>query len=291
MDLKDYREMPDEGLFEKIERRVRLRRVARVTGMVLAVAVVAGVALWGVAGGWRSTAGDPLAQTSQAGIVQDNVLNGTAGAVAEVGGRNPELESKAGAVGLADGTPQRRESEGATQVDGGSPATENLEPRTANQAVKSEKAVANEVAVAEPVAQRQEQGTVTTATKPLNTETSPRTEETATVNTAAVTAKSGSPTTTATENVLWAPNIIAPMADDASNRVFKVQSTTAVSHFQLVIYNRGGRKVFSTDNIEQGWDATYRGSLLPQGAYVWVARFRDAEGVLRQEKGSVVVVR
>ena len=41
MDWRDYREMPDDGLFEKIERRVRLRRWARIGGVTAAVVAVA----------------------------------------------------------------------------------------------------------------------------------------------------------------------------------------------------------------------------------------------------------
>ena len=40
MDLRDYQEMPDQGLFEKIQRRLLLRRVAWWTGIVVAVAAV-----------------------------------------------------------------------------------------------------------------------------------------------------------------------------------------------------------------------------------------------------------
>ena len=49
MDLKDYREQPDSGLFEGITRRVRRRRLMRMGGAaagVVAVAAVLCVALW-----------------------------------------------------------------------------------------------------------------------------------------------------------------------------------------------------------------------------------------------------
>ena len=93
------------------------------------------------------------------------------------------------------------------------------------------------------------------------------------------------------DNVLWAPNIIMPMADAEENRVFKVKSTSAVSNFRMVVYSRDGRPVFSSNDIDQGWDARRDGSLVPQGTYVWIARFRDSAGSIRQEKGTVTVVR
>lgn len=49
MDLKDYREQPDNGLFENILRRMRRRRLMRMGGAavgVVAVAAVLCVALW-----------------------------------------------------------------------------------------------------------------------------------------------------------------------------------------------------------------------------------------------------
>lgn len=49
MDLKDYREQPDNGLFEKIERRLRHRRLMRRAGVaagVVAVVAVVAVTLW-----------------------------------------------------------------------------------------------------------------------------------------------------------------------------------------------------------------------------------------------------
>ena len=78
------------------------------------------------------------------------------------------------------------------------------------------------------------------------------------------------------DNLLWAPNIIVPSGDKEENRVFKVKSTSAVSNFRMVVYSRDGRPVFSSNDIDQGWDARRDGSLVPQGTYVWIARFRDS---------------
>ena len=105
--------------------------------------------------------------------------------------------------------------------------------------------------------------------------------------------KSGesTPSTPHYDNVLWAPNIISPMAEEDENRVFKVKATSTVSDFHMVVYNRGGRQVFASNDINRGWDARREGSMVPQGTYIWVARFRDSSGTLRQEKGSVTVVR
>lgn len=93
------------------------------------------------------------------------------------------------------------------------------------------------------------------------------------------------------DNLLWAPNVIAPADDKVENRVFKVIATSDLQDFRIHIYNRGGRLVYSTSDINAAWDATAGGSMVPQGAYVWVATFRDSDGVSRREAGTVTVVR
>lgn len=93
------------------------------------------------------------------------------------------------------------------------------------------------------------------------------------------------------DNVLWAPNAIAPDYDDEAVREFRLVATSDVSDFRLVIMNRGGRQVYSSGDIGQGWDGTCDGMRVPQGAYVWVARFRDTDGHQRQERGTVTVIR
>lgn len=93
------------------------------------------------------------------------------------------------------------------------------------------------------------------------------------------------------ENLLYAPNVIVPSGDDDRNRLFKLTSSSEVSDFHMYIFNRGGRQVFSSTDINRSWDATHDGTPLPQGAYVWVARFRDSSGNLHEEKGTVTVLR
>ena len=92
------------------------------------------------------------------------------------------------------------------------------------------------------------------------------------------------------DNILWAPNIITPNGDVAENRVFKVVATSDVSDFRIHIYNRGGRLLFKSSDINEVWDATHNGTSVPQGAYVWVATFRGTDGSSHREAGTVTVV-
>ncbi len=89
----------------------------------------------------------------------------------------------------------------------------------------------------------------------------------------------------------WFPNIFTPGSED-ENETFKLYSINTYEHFHIVIYNRRGEVVFESQDSHFEWDGTYKGNPCPQGAYVYVCRFRKPGtynlGTLR---GSVTLVR
>ncbi|MBQ9865362.1 MAG: fibronectin type III domain-containing protein [Bacteroidales bacterium] len=68
------------------------------------------------------------------------------------------------------------------------------------------------------------------------------------------------------------PNVFTPSLE--SNMYFKAYST-AVSDFELWIYDRRGDLVFHTTDIDEGWDGTSDGRPLPQATYVYKCHYRD----------------
>ena len=76
-----------------------------------------------------------------------------------------------------------------------------------------------------------------------------------------------------------------------SNSFFKAD-TTAVSDFELWIYDRRGDLVFHTTDIEQGWDGTHDGKPCPQGSYPYVVTYTRAGTVSEYRiKGVVTLLR
>lgn len=267
MDLRDYREMPDNGMFEKIEHRMRVRRVTRLAvsaGVV--VAAVGTVLLLGVGGRKVEVALQPSSLSPQT-VAAVEVPEVTT--VEPVVGQQHEAEvvtngQVAKEVAAVQQTPAEREEVLVYDCDFGVPVVEETKSTVTEKPVQV--AEENPIAVEEKRVQEVE---------------------------TPVAEKGGTPTqeTQHYDNILWAPNAIAPAADDERNRLFKVTATSEVSNFHLIIFNRGGRQVFATDDINEAWDATMGGSPLSQGTYVWVAKFRDSDGALRQEKGTVTVIR
>lgn len=96
------------------------------------------------------------------------------------------------------------------------------------------------------------------------------------------------------DTIMWFPNIFAPASGEPEISTFRAHLSTgagSVSNFKMSIFNRAGQMVFRTTDINQTWDGTYKGSLLPQGAYVYVAVYTDQDGLQHQRKGVVTLVR
>ena len=89
---------------------------------------------------------------------------------------------------------------------------------------------------------------------------------------------------------VWFPNAFTPILE--TNKIFKPYTANVLEDYQLFIYDRFGSLVFSTNNIEEGWDGTYKGHDCRQGTYVYVATYRRS-GVerLMTQKGTVTLIR
>lgn len=259
--------MPDEGLFGKIERRVSMRRWMRIGAVVLAVVAVAGVAV-ALYPKQTSTIKQQPVQLALAEPQQEELTVMTVEPQPTVMEPVAKVQSEVAAASASvTPTAEVREEEVVYDCVFGNPL-----PAENPQRVEEDR---NPVTVSRAVPE------------PVVSEETPVVVE----NTPAEKDGSQIPVTPHYDNLLWAPNVIAPAADDERNRVFKVTATSEVSHFHLIIFNRGGRQVFASDDINETWNATLGGTPLSQGTYVWVAKFRDSDGVLRQEKGTVTVIR
>ena len=89
---------------------------------------------------------------------------------------------------------------------------------------------------------------------------------------------------------IYAPNAFTPYS---INNIFQpVISYDDVSNYQLVIYNRAGKKVFETTDYNTGWDGTaLNGVQAPLGVYVYVIELIRDNGDVIIERGHVTLVR
>lgn len=287
--MKNYNVNPDEGMFEKIVHRLRRRRWMRVGGVAVGVLlVVAGVAAAMEFGTRRPASGPQVSAVSpQPSYHQQVTTSGSTTPAVEPATVSPEPDTR---------TPIGREH----VTDQSSATSIQLPPEAESQMAENNTASGepNAVSVAvPPTANRQLPAVNNQSSTPEPDFEASKTEENPPATDSPQSLQSIgyklSNQTVATQqsNSLWAPNVIMPSSDDEQNRLFRLTAAAPVSDLHLYIFNRGGRQIFSSTDINLGWDATYDGHPLPQGTYVWVARFRDSEGMLRQEKGTVTVIR
>ena len=88
---------------------------------------------------------------------------------------------------------------------------------------------------------------------------------------------------------VYYPNTFTPNSD-GKNDVFLVKGM-GVEEFELIIFNRWGEEVFYTDNMEIGWDGTFKGELVPVGTYVFALKTKNYDGKETNQRGVINVLR
>jgi gliding motility-associated-like protein len=86
------------------------------------------------------------------------------------------------------------------------------------------------------------------------------------------------------ELIFYVPNTFTPDGDEYNNE-FRPVMTSGLdkTSYQLDIYNRWGENIFTTNDIEIGWDGTYKGLLVQDGVYTWKLSFKIRANDERKE--------
>ncbi|MFM7310798.1 MAG: gliding motility-associated C-terminal domain-containing protein, partial [Flavobacteriales bacterium] len=92
----------------------------------------------------------------------------------------------------------------------------------------------------------------------------------------------------ALEPVIWVPT--AMMIGGNNDEFFPVISYADLSNYHLVVYSRWGDIMFETDNIEEHWDGTYNGKVVPNDVYMYALTVDDGRGQAIQRNGTLTVL-
>lgn len=97
-----------------------------------------------------------------------------------------------------------------------------------------------------------------------------------------------------TVTVIKSPNIFYPTAftpnGDGRNDNFIIMGQY-VADFQLFIFNRWGELLYTTTDMTEGWDGTFKGKVMPEGSYIFNADLTDLSGRTFNRSGSVMLLR
>ncbi|MCB0844554.1 MAG: gliding motility-associated C-terminal domain-containing protein [Bacteroidetes bacterium] len=89
------------------------------------------------------------------------------------------------------------------------------------------------------------------------------------------------------------PNAFSPN-DDGRNDRFGATYSCNVEYFSMKIFDRWGKKLFSTEVPDHKWNGYFKGKLCPEGVYVWQIQYRSGGGTEKkvvQRGGTVTLLR
>jgi gliding motility-associated-like protein len=91
--------------------------------------------------------------------------------------------------------------------------------------------------------------------------------------------------------LLLLPTAFSPNGDGINDifRIVKFLNLKTLVSFN--IYNRWGELVFSTDDVNEGWDGTFRSRPQPTSSFVWVVKGLDFDDQEFIQKGNVTLIR
>jgi len=88
---------------------------------------------------------------------------------------------------------------------------------------------------------------------------------------------------------VWMPNAFTPNGDGI-NDLFAPKLNFIPREYLMIIYDRAGIQVFSSDNPDIGWDGRVNsGKVAPEGVYIYYVWFTSYNGQKQNTTGSVTV--
>lgn len=89
---------------------------------------------------------------------------------------------------------------------------------------------------------------------------------------------------------IYLPTAFSPNGDGLNDQL-TVATRCALSSYEMEVYDRWGRLLFRSNQLDRGWDGYFNGQLLPPGAYPFVIRYTPEGRNARLEKGVVHLIR
>jgi gliding motility-associated-like protein len=85
-------------------------------------------------------------------------------------------------------------------------------------------------------------------------------------------------------------NVFSPNGDDI-NDIFKPVTFTRIQDATLMIFDRWGKKMYESNDLNAGWDGNLNDRPVPEGVYYWTVRYRGISQLFDRESGNLTLVR
>ncbi len=93
------------------------------------------------------------------------------------------------------------------------------------------------------------------------------------------------------ENIFVVPNAFTPNGDGLNDKIKILYNSSIIGITYFNIYNRAGKLVFQTHDIEEGWDGTFGSIIQESDAYFWTAEFETWNHLKIKQKGTFVLLK
>lgn len=90
------------------------------------------------------------------------------------------------------------------------------------------------------------------------------------------------------EAILEFPNVFTPNGDGI-NDYFSPKVLYNVEKWNVSIYNRWGKRIFKSEDLDQLWDGTFKSEKCSDGTYFWVVEYFDQYDQNYSSKGHVTI--
>jgi len=89
---------------------------------------------------------------------------------------------------------------------------------------------------------------------------------------------------------MYIPSAFSPNGDGL-NETFGLVNGISTSIFTFYIFNRYGQLVFTTKDPFKKWDGKFKNKPCVSGMYIWMMTYKNKEGFIQTDKGSVMLIR
>jgi len=91
---------------------------------------------------------------------------------------------------------------------------------------------------------------------------------------------------------LYVPSAFNPNSPDPRvNTFYPMGVFVNAKDYIFIVFNRWGKKLYETSEINKGWDGKYLGIDSPQGVYTYFVKFTTADGREFEKRGTVTLIR
>lgn len=90
---------------------------------------------------------------------------------------------------------------------------------------------------------------------------------------------------------IYVPNAFSPDYDSKNDEFKPVGLYVDFSGYQMRIFNRKGLQLFSSENIDVGWDGTFKGKECELGVYVYTIQYKTSWGEYIDINGTFTLLR